>query len=367
MSNYTKATNFATKDTLPTGDANKIVKGTEIDNEFTAIASAVTSKADLASPTFTGTPAAPTATAGTNTTQIATTAFVTAVTSTLGTMSTQNANAVAITGGSVTGITDLAVSDGGTGVSTIAANAVVLGNGTSAIQTVAPSTAGNILTSNGTTWTSAAALIEQQQFSFALRETAVNSSGTPLVYSGTPGTLTFTAPTGVTRVKLTVIGGGGGGGGGGAGVNFGGQGGYGGYAHGIYTVVPGTAYTVTVGVGGTGGNGTSGTSGGTSSFASLVSATGGGGGGYNNNTAGANGTSTTGNIRNGVVNNIKSPYFYGVETTPNVFDGGTVSPRIFTASLTFGAGVTGSGGDNNFVNQNGGGGVSGLVLIEYVG
>jgi hypothetical protein len=78
MSNYTKATNFATKDTLPTGDSNKIVKGTEIDNEFNSIAGAISSKADLASPTFTGTPAAPTATAGSSTTQLATTAFVTA-------------------------------------------------------------------------------------------------------------------------------------------------------------------------------------------------------------------------------------------------------------------------------------------------
>lgn len=78
MANYVKATNFATKDTLPTGDANKIVKGTEIDNEFNSIAGAISSKADIASPTFTGTPAAPTAIAGTNTTQLATTAFVTA-------------------------------------------------------------------------------------------------------------------------------------------------------------------------------------------------------------------------------------------------------------------------------------------------
>jgi hypothetical protein len=78
MSNYTKATNFATKDTLPTGDANKIVKGTEIDNEFNSISGAISSKADIASPTFTGTPAAPTATSGSNTTQLATTAFVTA-------------------------------------------------------------------------------------------------------------------------------------------------------------------------------------------------------------------------------------------------------------------------------------------------
>jgi microcystin-dependent protein len=78
MSSYVKATNFATKDTLPTGDSNKIVKGTEIDNEFNSIAGAITSKADIASPSFTGTPTAPTATSGSNTTQLANTNFVTA-------------------------------------------------------------------------------------------------------------------------------------------------------------------------------------------------------------------------------------------------------------------------------------------------
>lgn len=157
MSNYTKATNFATKDTLPTGDANKIVKGTEIDNEYNAISGAISSKADIASPTFTGTPAAPTATAGSNTTQLANTAFVKAeITAlSLGNMSTQAKSAVDITGGTIVGITDLAVADGGTGRSTLSANAVLLGNGTSGINTVAPSTSGNVLTSNGTTWTSA--------------------------------------------------------------------------------------------------------------------------------------------------------------------------------------------------------------------
>jgi hypothetical protein len=113
-----------------------------------------------ASPTLTGTPLAPTANAGTNTTQIATTSFVnsavTTATGSLGTISTQNANAVAITGGTITGITDLAVADGGTGASTLSANAVLLGNGTSALQTVAPSTSGNVLASNGTTWQSSA-------------------------------------------------------------------------------------------------------------------------------------------------------------------------------------------------------------------
>lgn len=158
MSDYTKATNFTAKDSLPTGNSGKIVKGAEIDTEFTAIASAIASKADINSPTFTGTPAAPTATSGSNTTQIATTSFVktavdTAV-ATLGTMSTQNKTAVDITGGTIVGITDLTVADGGTGRSTLTANAVLVGNGTSGINSISPSTAGNTLTSDGTNWTS---------------------------------------------------------------------------------------------------------------------------------------------------------------------------------------------------------------------
>lgn len=51
----------------------------------------------------------------------------------------------------------LPVANGGTGAATLTANNVILGNGTSAVQFVAPGTSGNVLTSNGTTWTSAAA------------------------------------------------------------------------------------------------------------------------------------------------------------------------------------------------------------------
>ena len=58
---------------------------------------------------------------------------------------------------SITGLTTpLTVAQGGIGAATLTANNVLLGNGTSAPQVVAPSTAGNVLTSNGTTWTSAA-------------------------------------------------------------------------------------------------------------------------------------------------------------------------------------------------------------------
>jgi len=89
MSDYTKSTNFATKDNLSSGNPLKIVKGTEIDTEFNNIQTAVATKADLTSPTFTGTVTIPT---------------------------------VAIAAGTITGITDLTVADGGTGAST-AANA----------------------------------------------------------------------------------------------------------------------------------------------------------------------------------------------------------------------------------------------------
>lgn len=55
MSNYTKATDFEAKDSLPSGDAGKVIKGTEFEEEFDAIAIAIATKSDLASPTFTGT------------------------------------------------------------------------------------------------------------------------------------------------------------------------------------------------------------------------------------------------------------------------------------------------------------------------
>jgi len=82
LSNYTQSTNFATKDALTSGDPLKILKGTEINTEFANIAIAVATKADLASPAFTGTPSLPTGTTGVtqsslnSSTALATTAFV---------------------------------------------------------------------------------------------------------------------------------------------------------------------------------------------------------------------------------------------------------------------------------------------------
>lgn len=55
MANYTKVTNFTSKDFLITGDPNKIVRGSEIDSEYSNIATAIATKSDSANPTFTGT------------------------------------------------------------------------------------------------------------------------------------------------------------------------------------------------------------------------------------------------------------------------------------------------------------------------
>lgn len=145
--------------------------------------------------TFVGIPAGPTANAGTSTSQLATTSFVTTAvtnaTSSLGTMSTQNANNVSITGGTISGLgTPLPVASGGTGTSTITSNNVVLGNGTGAIQVVAPGTSGNVLKSNGTTWVSGAGFtwnvqnVQSNTNSYSIPSNAVLVLGTCYHYMG---------------------------------------------------------------------------------------------------------------------------------------------------------------------------------------
>jgi hypothetical protein len=76
LTDYVKSTNFASKDSLASGNPLKIVKGLEIDIEFNNIAAAVATKSNGIDTALTGTPTAPTAASGTNTSQIATTAFV---------------------------------------------------------------------------------------------------------------------------------------------------------------------------------------------------------------------------------------------------------------------------------------------------
>jgi len=94
-----------------------------------------------------------------------------------------NVSALGTINSGIWGATTIAVASGGTGATTLTANNVLLGNGTSSPQFVAPGTSGNVLTSNGSTWISAA--------SFA--------SGTAMLFAQTA------APTGWTKAFTTAF------------------------------------------------------------------------------------------------------------------------------------------------------------------
>ena len=168
----------------------------------------------------------------------------------------------------------VAVANGGTGQTTLTANNLLAGNGTSAVNFIAAGTSGNVLTSDGTSWSSQ----------------PISAGGNyELVTFTSPGT--WTKDANLKAVKVTLIGGGGGGGG----VRGGnppaisrtaGSGGGGGVSVKYIPApsIPGPV-VVTCGTGGAGGPGppsagayTAGGTGGTSSFGSFFSATGGGGG-----------------------------------------------------------------------------------------
>ena len=91
------------------------------------------------------------------------------------------------TTGVVTLAGTLGVASGGTSLATLTANNVILGNGTSAPLFVAPSTSGNILTSNGTTWTSSAPAAGGASLS---NDTATATDLYPMFAAATSGTPT---------------------------------------------------------------------------------------------------------------------------------------------------------------------------------
>lgn len=241
-----------------------------------------------------------------------------------------------------------------TGTTTMTGAATV---GGVAVVAVAPGSSGNVLTSNGTAWTSAtpaAGGFSNAQF--------FTASGT------------FTIPAGITKVKVTVVGGGGGGGGNGPGSG----GGAGGVAIKYITgLTPGGTVSVTVGNGGAGGAtaGQSGATGGTSSFGAYCSATGGSGGASSAAAPGAGGTGSSGdlNLQGGYgmsaynyVDGCTTVTYAGPGGT-NMF-GGAGSP---TQQGGFGTGYagranTGAGGAGTkigFDHATAGG--SGLVIVEY--
>ena len=232
-----------------------------------------------------------------------------------------------ITNGNIVSLTSpLGVANGGTGAATLTANNVILGNGVAAVQFVAPGTSGNVLTSNGTTWSSSTI---QTGFS---NVQVFTSSGT------------FTVPAGITRAKVTVVGGGGSGAAG-----AGGGGGGGGTAIEIVTGLT-PAGTVTVTVGGVAG---------TSSFGAYCSATGGAtvasivggaggvgsGGDINLSGSGGGGGGTTGGFS-----------VYGIGGSSSLGGGGYGG--VNTAG--------GNGGNYGGGGAGGGGtGAGGIVIVEY--
>jgi len=235
----------------------------------------------------------------------------------------------------------LPVANGGTGANTLPANSVLVGNGTSALQSVAPGTSGNVLRSNGTAWVSTT-IAEYDGVNF---QTFVSSG-------------TFTVPAGITAIKVTVRGGGGGGAQSVLNASCqdvpGGNGGFGGFSAGFLTVTPGASYTVTIGAGGAGSNSGSGSAGGASSFGTAFTTTG-GGGGLANNIDGANGTGSGTNL-----NLMIAPpdSVYRTRATSS------------TAAVAFAIGTArypgaGGQGESTTSGNNAGGGVGGAVLVEW--
>jgi hypothetical protein len=250
---------------------------------------------------------------------------------------TSVAQGAAVTLDNITG-GPLAVAKGGTGATALASGSVLVGNGTSIVSLVAPGTTGNVLTSNGSTWTSAA---------------GGGYAGFSTVLFAASGS--WTPPTGITRAVIYCIGGGGGGGT----VNgaVGGTGGFGG----VYITGLSGAYTITIGTGGA-----AGAAGTTSSFGSIISSTGGAAG---TTVAGANGSSTVSSgttLKLGSVFNDynslgsgKLSQLGGPSLNKETSGSGAMTWSISTVEHP---GATGAG---STTAGNRRGGFSGIVFIQY--
>ena len=172
----------------------------------------------------------------------------------------------------------------------------------------------------------------------------------------------WTCPAGVTKVLVSVVGGGGGGRG--YDVSPGSSGGYGGrggHGFGVLTVTPGTVYTVTIGSAGNGtvsaGTPDNGTAGGTSTF-STISATGGAGG---TSSYGADGSCSSADATLRRTVGGSTVFIVGGSETRAAGSGTTGIAYVITDTL--GAGAGGSGGFS--FEGNGAGGVGGAVALLY--
>ena len=181
------------------------------------------------------------------------------------------------------------VANGGTGSASLAANNVLLGNGTGALQVVAPSSSGNVLTSNGTTWSSTS-------------PTSPGAAGQVFTGSGT-----FTVPAGVVKLKVQICGGGGGGSGNSVNGTAGGNTTFGSYltANGG---AGGTTGGSSVSAGGTASGGQINLTGGTGQFNAAGGFNGGGGAGSGTATPNAPGVGILGGTGGYLDSNISSAY-----------------------------------------------------------
>jgi hypothetical protein len=287
----------------------------------------------------------------------------------LGTIATQNANAVSITGGSVTGITDLALADGGTGASLTdpAANAVLGWNDTANVMRFF--TAGTGITINATSNTISSTVSTSGAL---IRAPQILTSGT-----------SYTTPAGCNSIYVEAVGGGGGGGGA-NGSNTqsegGGGGGSGAYAAKYFTVSPSTPYTYAIGASGTAGTSSgSGGSGGNTTFTvgvTTLTSNGGAGGSRGFNSAsgagGAGGAASNGDLN--VTGSAGSGGVGSAATAITLAAGGSGGSSFFGGSGRGGtdetagtAGSSGSGGGGGAeTNDNGGtsGGAGGAGLIR---
>ena len=277
----------------------------------------------------------------------------------------------------------LPVANGGTGATSLTANNVILGNGTSAVQFVAPGTAGNVLASNGTTWVSIASAASTIDTALALLGNTRNQ-----FFSAT-GTLTV--PAGVTSIRAYAFGAGGAGSNGVAATRSGAGGGGGGCAYGDIAVTAGQTVNVTIsgssttvaigattyltGNAGSAGSTTTGGAGGTAS--KDVSVT--NGGAFSGGAGGAGDTFTSGNQAAGGGGGASgSPVGIGgdggsaagvVDVSLAALSGGggggwggkggdgTTDLSGYEACMSTGGGVGGAG--NSFVSGSGGAGGAG--------
>ncbi|WP_157639446.1 hypothetical protein [Burkholderia ubonensis] len=268
--------------------------------------------------------------------------------------------------------TPLSVAQGGTGRATLTAHSVLIGNGTTAVTQIAPSTAGQALISAGAT--------SDPVFGYP--------TGTLIGFQRFTSSGTYTPTTGTNSVIVEIVGGGGGGGGAAAaaaGQWSGGQGGgAGAYAKGRITSAF-SGVTVTVGAAGVGGTAgaNAGTSGGQSSFGALITAPGGtggsGSGAFSSPAIVGSGSTSSASTGASIINGVGAAggpsFLMGINDAlsgigaANPFGGGAAAATAAgagNAATTPGTGGSGGLSFNGTAAAAGGAGSAGVVIVwEY--